>query len=229
MFNFGSKKWESSEAGNGPVFYGLRTLYGFYPDLDVALHETLTPKQTKGGGELIQDRSRHQGNSAKSNENLAIQTLKAFASLKNALNADGRILFVFAASLLEAWGIIADAIQENQLAISAAWPIITEDAKRPRSRNSRTLSVSIWLCLCHRKKSQTTSLASALEAFRVQLPQIQRNIKEWALPYADQRCYLSAMAMSAFSRWARILDSKGRQIHGFEFLKEATSSMDAAD
>ena len=28
MFNFGSKKWESSEAGNGPVFYGLE-----YPHL----------------------------------------------------------------------------------------------------------------------------------------------------------------------------------------------------
>ncbi len=124
-----------------------RTLGDRSPEYAEAFREPLCPKWDHGDddGELIDDSSRHGGDSKKSKQAYEDGMAKAFASCHEALGDDGRLVIVFAHKHPDAWETLATAIIRAGFVVDGSWPIQTERAARTRSIGAAALSSSVWL------------------------------------------------------------------------------------
>lgn len=124
-----------------------RTLQGLSPEIDAAFSEPLSPKWShdKNDGELIDDASRFEGNKEASKRNYEEGMARAFKACHSALNADGRLVIVFAHKHPDAWETLVGAIIKAGFVVDGSWPIQTEMGTRMRAMSSAALSSSVWL------------------------------------------------------------------------------------
>ncbi|MBI4327842.1 MAG: DUF1156 domain-containing protein, partial [Chloroflexi bacterium] len=124
-----------------------RTLHGVSPELDAAFREPLAPKwdHEKNDGELIDDSSRHNGDSARSKSVYEDGMFRAFQACHQSLRPEGRLVVVFAHKQPDAWETLVSAIIRAGFVVDGSWPIQTERAGRIRANSSAALSSSVWL------------------------------------------------------------------------------------
>ncbi|MCC6545648.1 DUF1156 domain-containing protein [Candidatus Sumerlaeota bacterium] len=96
-------------------------------------------------GELIDDDSRHGGDSKASKQSYEDGMARAFIACEKSLTTDGRLVIVFAHKHPNAWETLVSAIIRAGFIVDGSWPIQTEMGNRMRGMNSAALSSSVWL------------------------------------------------------------------------------------
>ena len=129
-----------------------RSLRGLSPELDAAFDTALAPKwdSAKNDGELIDDASRFDGDSAASKRAYEDGMARAFGACNASLRQDGRMVVVFAHKHPDAWETLVSAIIRAGFVVDGSWPIQTERAGRMRATASAALSSSVWL-VCRKR------------------------------------------------------------------------------
>jgi adenine-specific DNA methylase len=124
-----------------------RCLFGLSDEFDKTLEHPLTPKwdHSKNDGELIDDASRHGGNSNLSKNIYENGMYRAFLKGFQQLSKLGLLVVVFANKKPDAWGILVSSIIRAGFCVTASWPIATEMPGGLRNLNRASLASSIWL------------------------------------------------------------------------------------
>lgn len=105
--------------------------------------------QSAEDGELIDDDSRHGGDVEKSRKTYEKGMAKAFAKSLAALEADGRMVVVFANKEVDAWQSLIDALIQSGAMVTASWPIQTEMTNKVTQKRAN-LSTSVWI-VCRKR------------------------------------------------------------------------------
>lgn len=124
-----------------------RALQGLLPEADQAFTESLGPKwdRVSGDGELIDDPSRFEGDSAVSKAAYEDGMARAFGSCYHHLSADGVMVIVFANKQPDAWETLASSVIRAGFVVVGSWPVQTEMVNRTRAHASSALASSVWL------------------------------------------------------------------------------------
>lgn len=132
-----------------------RALFGINPAIDEAFKNSLGPKwdHEKADGELIDDDSRFDGDSAASKKSYEEGMAKAFATSLSKLSPDGRMFVVFANKEVDAWETLVGGLVKGGAVVTASWPVQTERAGGLRNLNRASLSSSVWLVCKKRAQS----------------------------------------------------------------------------
>lgn len=135
-----------------------RITLGHSKEVDAVFDRLVAPKwdQEKHDGELIQDESRHGGDSRAAKQAYEDGMAQAFQQMWTQLDDSGRLVIVFANKEVDAWETLVAALIRAGFVVSASWPIQTERSGRMRSNNSAALASSVWL-VC-KKRSKTASV-----------------------------------------------------------------------
>ncbi|MGI6419473.1 MAG: DUF1156 domain-containing protein [Thermoguttaceae bacterium] len=129
-----------------------RTVSDLSPEASEAFASPVGPKWDKAAedGELIDDRSRFEGNSAASKVAYESGMAKVFRRCFDALSDDGRFVVVFAHKHPNAWETLVSAIIASGFVVDSSWPIQTERTTRAIAINAAALSSSVWL-VCRKR------------------------------------------------------------------------------
>jgi len=124
-----------------------RSAFGLVTGTETAFADRLGPKwdQDERDGELVDDPSRHDGDSEQSRKEYEDGMARAFAACGDALAENGRLVVVFANKDPVAWGTLVAALIRAGFIVDGSWPIQTERAARTRSINAAALASSVWL------------------------------------------------------------------------------------
>jgi putative DNA methylase len=124
-----------------------RTLNGLTDQFDMAFKEPLAPKWNadENDGELIDDDSRHGGDSSKSKQVYEDGMARAFRACHMSLREGGRLVVVFANKHPDAWETLVSALIRAGFIVDGSWPIRTEMSNRMRALTSAALASSVWL------------------------------------------------------------------------------------
>ncbi len=112
----------------------------------------LSPKwdEERQDGELVDDASRHGGDSVKSKAVYEKGMSGVFTVCRKALRDEGRMVIVFANKQPDAWETLVAAIVRSGFVVDGSWPIQTEQASRMRAQSSAALASSVWL-VCRKR------------------------------------------------------------------------------
>jgi adenine-specific DNA methylase len=129
-----------------------RMLSGLSPEVEAHFTHPLGPKwdHASSDGELIDDSSRHGGDSTASKTAYEEGMFRSFQSCYSSLTNSGRLVVVFAHKHPDAWEALVSAIIRAGFVVDASWPIQTEMGNRSRAHGSAALSSSIWL-ICRKR------------------------------------------------------------------------------
>ena len=124
-----------------------RCCHGLVPVLDQAFASDLSPKwnHDSADGELIDDPSRHGGDSIKSKQAYEHGMARVFAGCRTSLMAGGRFIIVFANKQPDAWETLVSAVIQAGFVVDGSWPLQTEQVSRMRALASAALASSVWL------------------------------------------------------------------------------------
>ena len=124
-----------------------RTTNKLNKEIDKAFELECGPKwdHENNDGELIDESSRHGGNSEKSKKAYEDGMSRVFEAVNNVLSADGRFIIVFAHKAPDAWETLVNAIIRAGFVVDGSWPIQTEMGNRTRAQSSAALASSVWL------------------------------------------------------------------------------------
>ena len=131
-----------------------RSTHGLCPEMDDVLADALGPKwnHDTNDGELIDDASRFGGDKERSKENYEDGMARAFQACRAALQAEGRLVIVFANKQPDAWETLVAALIRAGFVVNGSWPIQTEMNTRTRAMASAALASSVWL-VCKKRSS----------------------------------------------------------------------------
>ena len=129
-----------------------RSLIGLSPEFDLAFSLPLGPKwdSQSRDGELIDDDSRHGGDSHRSKMEYEDGMARCFSACCSALTYLGRFVVVFANKQPDAWETLASAIIRSGFVVDGSWPIATERRGGVRNFGRASLSSSVWL-ICRKR------------------------------------------------------------------------------
>lgn len=129
-----------------------RTLVGLGPAFDVAFATQLAPKwdHEKQDGELIDDATRFGGDAIASKKNYEDGMARTFEACHTSLQANGRLVIVFAHKQPDAWETLVSAIIRSGFVVDGSWPISTEMRGGVRNFGRASLSSSVWL-VCRKR------------------------------------------------------------------------------
>ena len=201
-----------------------RALHGVVPDSDPAFAGPLGPKwnTVDGDGELIDDASRFGGDKALSKQTYEDGMARAFQACHAALNAEGRLVVVFANKQPEAWETLVAALIRAGFVVDGSWPIQTEMQNRQRSLASAALASSVWL-VCRKRPPARPGWDAAV------LDEMRGNIAYWLHAFWDAGIRgpdfvwaATGPALEAFSRHPVVkkADEPGATMTVSEFLRE---------
>lgn len=158
-----------------------RIIHGTSLEQDGWLNAITSPKwnHDENDGELIDDDSRHGGDSKVSKQTYEDGMARAFIACEKSLHDDGRLVIVFAHKHPNAWETLVAAIIRAGFIVDGSWPIQTEMGNRMRGMNSAALSSSVWL-IC-RKRAATARPGWD----NIVLEQMRANIKVRLRDYWD--------------------------------------------
>ena len=124
-----------------------RVVFDLSDDYKIAMANVVGPKwdRAKSEGELIDDSSRHEGNSTLSKKAYEDGMALSFSRCFEALDENGQIVIVFANKQPDAWETLVSSVIRAGFMVSGSWPIQTEQPSRSRGQSSAALSSSIWL------------------------------------------------------------------------------------
>ena len=199
-----------------------RTLHGLSPEIDAAFSEPLGPKwdADRNDGELVDQPSRFDADSAQSRRVYEDGMLRAFRNCGTALRDDGRLVVVFANKQPEAWETLVSALIQAGFVVTASWPIQTERASKVAG--GARLAASIWL-VC-RKRPATARPGwdgTVLAEMRENVIERLRDFWDAGIRGPDFVWAATGPALEAFSRHpvVRKADVQGGRLTVAEFLR----------
>ena len=202
-----------------------RVLLGVVPDSDSAFADPLGPKwdSEAENGELIDDASRFGGDKTLSKKTYEDGMARAFHACHETLNANGRLVVVFANKQPEAWETLVAALIRAGFVVDGSWPIQTEMQNRQRSLASAALASSVWL-VC-RKRLPAPPRLGRRGAGRDARGNITRKLREFwdaGIRGPDFVWAATGPALEAFSRHPVVkkADQPGATMTVSEFLRE---------
>lgn len=191
---------------------------------DAAFESPLGPKwdQEADDGELVDDASRFDGDKARSKANYENGMARAFQACHTALEADGRLVVVFANKQPDAWETLVAALIRAGFVVDGSWPIRTERQARTRSLASAALASSVWL-VCRKRPAarpgwDTAVLAEMRERIYAQL----RAFWDAGIRGPDFVWAATGPALEVFSKYPVVkkADEPNAQMTVSEFLRE---------
>ena len=201
-----------------------RALHGLSGEIDDAFAEPLGPKWEAGGGELIDDASRHGGDRRASKAAYEEGMARAFGACHGALRQDGRLVVVFANKSPDAWETLVSALIRAGFVVTGSWPIRTEMQNRQRNLASAALSSSIWL-VCRKRPAAARPGwdAGVLASMRKNIARRLRDFWDAGIRGPDFVWAATGPALEAFSRHpaVRKADEPGAVLTVAGFLREA--------
>jgi len=129
-----------------------RMVFDLNPQYEAAMASPLCPKwdlESKDG-ELVDDSSRHGGNSEQSKRAYEEGMAQSFRRCAESLVETGRLVIVFANKSPDAWETLVTAVIKAGFVVDGSWPIQTEQPSRMRGLSSAALASSVWL-ICRKR------------------------------------------------------------------------------
>jgi putative DNA methylase len=203
-----------------------RTLHGLSPETEAAFRETAAPKWDAEArdGELVDDRSRHSGDAARSKAVYEDGMARAFETCHGALRAEGRLVIVFAHKHPDAWESLVSAIIRAGFIVDGSWPIQTEMGNRMRALAGAALASSVWL-VC--KKRPATARAGwdnkVLEEMRANIGRRLRGFWDAGIRGPDFVWAATGPALEAYSKHpiVKMANEPNATLSVTEFLNHA--------
>ncbi len=198
-----------------------RTLRGFSPEMDDALQCSPKWDHQANDGELIDDDSRHGGDTAKSKATYEEGMFHAFQACSQALRQDGRLVIVFAHKHPNAWESLVSALIRAGFLVDGSWPIQTERTKRVRSISSAALSSSVWLVCRKRPPAARPGWDNrVLEDMRTNIHQRLRAFWDAGIRGPDFVWAATGPALEAYSKHpvVKCADQQGATMSVTDFL-----------
>ena len=179
-----------------------RSNRGFSDDIDLSFQEPLGPKwnHETGDGELIDDASRFEGDSARSKQNYEDGMARSFQACHAGLAPEGRLVVVFANKQPDAWETLVAALIRAGFVVDGSWPVQTEMSNRTRSHGSAALSSSVWLVCRKRPPGRPGWDNSVLDEMRENITQKLRDFWDAGIRGPDFVWAATGPALEAFSK-----------------------------
>ena len=201
-----------------------RLLYGVVPDSDPVFADPLGPKWDSEAedGELIDDASRFGGDKSLSKKIYEDGMARAFQACHQTLNAEGRLVVVFANKSPDAWETLAAALIRAGFVVDGSWPIQTEMQNRQRSLASAALASSVWLVCRKRSSARPGWDAAVLAEMRENIARKLRDFWDAGIRGPDFVWAATGPALEAFSKHPAVkkADEQGATMTVSEFLRE---------
>ena len=199
-----------------------RILYGLSTETDSVFANALGPKwdREKQDGELVDQPSRFDSDSAASRAAYEDGMFRVFRNCLGMLNNDGRLVVVFANKQPEAWETLVSALIRAGFVVVASWPIQTE--MQNKVAGGVRLSSSIWL-VC-KKRPQTARPGwdrKVLAEMQVNITERLRDFWDAGIRGPDFVWAATGPALEAFSKHPVVkqTDSPGARLTVAEFLR----------
>ena len=179
-----------------------RTLHGLVTSSDSIFGNPLGPKWDAASedGELVDDASRFSGDKALSKKTYEDGMARAFRACHEALNANGRLVVVFANKSPDAWETLAAALIRAGFVVDGSWPIQTERQSRQRSYASAALASSVWLVCRKRQPARPGWDAAVLAEMRKKITRRLRDFWDAGIRGPDFVWSATGPALEAFSQ-----------------------------
>jgi len=145
---------------------------------------------------------------------------------REALNASGLGVIVFADTRTSSWEALLGAVIESDWVITASWPIDTEHQNRTQAQGSASLQSSIHLVCRPRQKHAEQSHIDSSGDWRDVLAELPGRIHDW-MPRLSSEGVVGADAIFAclgpaleiFSRYSRVEKASGEPVTLKEYLE----------
>ena len=199
-----------------------RALHGVVTVSDPIFAEPLGPKwnREKNIGELVDQPNRFSGDKEASKRNYEDGMTRAFRTCHDALNAEGRLVVVFANKSPDAWEALAAALIRAGFVVDGSWPIQTE--MQNKLAGGARLASSVWLVCRKRPPARPGWDAAVLAEMRENITRKLRDFWDAGIRGPDFVWAATGPALEAFSRHpaVRKADEHGAMMTVSEFLRE---------
>ena len=201
-----------------------RSLSSLNHEFESQFSDTLGPKwnHETGTGELIDDASRFNDDKLASKEMYEEGMAQSFRVCHDALNADGRLVVVFANKQPDAWETLVAGLIRAGFVVDGSWPIQTEMGTRTRAIASAALSSSVWLVCRKREPGRPGWDNAVLDEMRENITQQLRDFWDAGIRGPDFVWAATGPALEAFSKYpaVRKANAPGEIMPVSEFLRE---------
>ena len=201
-----------------------RSTHGLCSGMDDAFADALGPKWSHdaGDGELIDDASRFDGDRELSKKNYEDGMARAFQACHAALQAEGRLVIVFANKQPDAWETLVAALIRAGFVVEGSWPIQTEMVNRTRAMASAALASSVWLVCKKRLPSRPGWDTLVLDEMRENVVQQLRDFWDAGIRGPDFVWASTGPALEAFSKHPVVkkANDPNQRMTVSEFLRE---------
>ncbi len=143
---------------------------------------------------------------------------RAFGEMHRTLKDDGIMVLVFAHKSTSAWETLLKALLDNNLVVTASWPIETEKPGRTRAIGSAALASSVFI-VCRKRSAHDEGFLDDVE------PDLKSRLHErldyfWSQGIRGADFFMSAIgpAVEVFGRHKRVLKLSGEEVTIAELL-----------
>ena len=201
-----------------------RSTHGLCSGMDNAFADALGPKWSHDAddGELIDDASRFDGDRELSKKNYEDGMARAFQACHATLQAEGRLVIVFANKQPDAWETLVAALIRAGFVVEGSWPIQTEMVNRTRAMASAALASSVWLVCKKRLPSRPGWDNIVLDEMRENVVQQLRDFWDAGIRGPDFVWASTGPALEAFSKHPVVkkANDPNQRMTVSEFLRE---------
>jgi adenine-specific DNA methylase len=143
---------------------------------------------------------------------------RAFGEMHRTLKDEGIMVLVFAHKSTSAWETLLKALLDNNLVVTASWPIETEKPGRTRAIGSAALASSVFI-VCRKRSAHDEGFLDDVE------PDMRARLHErldyfWSQGIRGADFFMSAIgpAVEVFGRHKRVLKLSGEEVTIAELL-----------
>lgn len=143
---------------------------------------------------------------------------RAFGEMHRTMKDDGIMVLVFAHKSTSAWETLLKALLDNNLVVTASWPIETEKPGRTRAIGSAALASSVFI-VCRKRSAHDEGFLDDVE------PDLKARLHErldyfWSQGIRGADFFMSAIgpAVEVFGRHKRVLKLSGEEVTIAELL-----------
>ena len=168
----------------------------------------LTPKLA----EIVQDETRQVNGRPKDNHFFEREMSLSFKVGQKTLSDEGIGCVVFAHKTTEGWEALLSGMVRGGWVITASWPIATEQAHRPRARESAALATSVHLVSRPRTDEEIGDWAFVLRELPKRVGDWMERLQSEGVRGADLVFACIGPALEIYSQYAKVVDAEEREI-----------------
>jgi putative DNA methylase len=156
---------------------------------------------------------------------------RALTSARDAVQAGGIGVVVYAEGTTAGWEAILGAIIDSNWIVTSSWPIDTEMENRTQARGAASLQSSIHI-VCRPRETGDSDRLDQIGDWRDVLQQLPRRIHEWMPRLADEGVVGAdaifaclGPALEIFSRYSRVEKASGEPVALREYLEHVWAAV----